>query len=182
MIAVVLLVYIDTAVLNNTLEENSITEHGHNAVLFFAFLVFAVCAKRIPQSRGYLTLVATLFCMMLIRENDMLLDQIVHGFWKYPASIVFLLGVTLAFRSKATTLRPMLAHFEDRSFSYLLVGFLLVVVYSRLQGSGHFWEPALGPQYNPALKSIMQESTEFLGYAILLFGAVLSYLRRFGSG
>lgn len=178
---VVILIYVDTVYLKNTVSEGSLTETVHLLVALICFALFAVGARRFAEERGYLTALATLFLLMAIRENDAVLDQIVHGFWKVPAAAVFFIGAVLVARNRHSVQRPLQNHFQSRSFGYLVTGFLLVVIYSRLFGSGVFWQAALGEAYNPALKGIIQESSELLGYVVLLFGAVLSYLGHFNA-
>ncbi|MGN1150064.1 MAG: hypothetical protein ACI4SY_05085, partial [Sutterella sp.] len=67
-------------------------EAAQEAMLFISALLFALAARRAPQLRGGLILIAGFLCAMLIREFDGFLDMIVHGFWKYVL-MMFLCGV-----------------------------------------------------------------------------------------
>lgn len=181
LIAVPVMARIDLVVLENGLNEESLTEFTHNAVLAVGCLLFGLGARRHADKRGYLILVSAFLLALFIRENDALLDDLIqHGFWKYPSGLVLLGGGIAAYLNRATLRGPFLAHFETRSFAYCLVGLFIVVIYSRIFGSSIFLEDALGDGYNKAIKRIIQESAELQGYLILLFGAIVSSLHGFG--
>ncbi|WP_299355734.1 hypothetical protein [uncultured Shimia sp.] len=179
LIAVPLIVRVDLVVLDTRLGEQSITEYLHSAALGVSCLLFLLGARQYPERRGYLVLLACFLLILFIRESDALLDKIEHGFWKYPALVVLIAAGWLARVYRKTIRIPFLDHFEARSFAYFLTGLFIVIFFSRLFGSSVFLKDALGENYSSWTKTIIQESTELLGYLIMLFGAFLSYLHDF---
>lgn len=180
MVLVVLIVRLDAIVLSDTISEDSITETLHVVITLGSGLIFAHAAVKYPQARAYLVAVATMCGLIVIRENDHLLDHIWHGFWKWPALALALAGLTLILRYKGTLAVPFLQHFQTRSGTFMYCGFLLLVVFSRLFGTSHLWEPVMGEAYDPRIKSIVQEGLELLGGALTTYGAILGLFQRFG--
>ncbi len=56
-------------------------------------------------------------------------------------------------------------------FSLLLAGFLVVVVYSQILGQKELWMAVLDPSIYRPVKDLVEESSEMLGYLLMLFGA-----------
>ncbi len=116
----------------------------------------------------------------MIRENDHFLDQIWHGFWKWPALALGLTGLSLILRFRGTLAVPFLQQFQTRSGTFMYCGFLLLVVFSRLFGTSALWEPVMGSAYDPRIKSIVQEGLELLGGGLICYGAIIGVFQRFG--
>ncbi|ASM72252.1 MULTISPECIES: hypothetical protein [Roseobacteraceae] len=182
LVAVVSVVNLDAVVLGDGISEESFAENLQSLLALGTGLIFVHAAVRYPQARAYLVLVATMCGLIVIRENDYLLDFVWHGFWKWPALMLGLVGVIIAQRHSGTLAVPFLQHFQTRSGAYMYCGFLLLVVFSRLFGTGSLWEPIMGEAYDSRIKTIVQEGLETLGSALITYGAVLAVLQRFGLG
>lgn len=180
LVLVVVVVRLDVLVLSDTISEDSVTETLHVALTLCTGLIFVHGAVRHPQARAYLICVATMCGLIVIRENDHLLDHVWHGFWKLPALALGLTGLALVLRFKGTLAVPFLQHFQTRSGTFMYCGFLLLVVFSRLFGTGALWEPVMGAAYDPRIKSIIQEGLELLGGGLIAYGAILGIFQRFG--
>lgn len=170
-IGVVLIIQIDIRFLGNTLTENSMTEFSQSLLLFFSARVFAMRAWWDIGSRGYLIVGTTLFVCMFVRENDGFLDHIRHGFWIVPASVVAMVGGLSALHWKDSIAKPFLRHFERRETTFIFIGLLVVLVFSRLFGTTSLWQPLMGEAYNASFKTVVQEGLELLGYALIAYGA-----------
>lgn len=180
LVLVVVVVRLDVLVLSDTISEESLTETLHVLLTLCTGLIFVHGAIRNPQARGYLICVATMCGLIVIRENDYFLDQIWHGFWKWPALALGLTGLWLILRFRGTLALPFLQHFQTRSGTFMYCGFLLLVVFSRLFGTSALWEPVMGAAYDPRIKSIVQEGLELLGGGLICYGAILGVFQRFG--
>ena len=149
-------------------------EFTQSAMLGASTALFFLEAKRHPELRHAMVLVAGFLGCMLIREQDYFLDFIWHGFWLWPA-------LALAFSCLAyacTNLRRTLAGLEHfvrwKYFPFLLIGLVIVLAYSRLFGSRLVWELLLGPNFSYSMKTGVEESCELLGYMFILASAVLA--------
>lgn len=174
-------VYLDTTVLGDGVSEESLTEHLHNVFLAVAVAIFVLGAYRHVGMRGYLTLVATLFACMFLREYDAVLDRILHGFWIYPALLTLTVGCLIAWRNRGTTLLPMLHHLQTRSATFVYIGVVLLLFFSRTFGTGTLWEAVMAGAYDPQVKTTVQEGIELLAYLLIVYGAVLSHLHGYGA-
>ncbi|SDE99707.1 hypothetical protein [Sulfitobacter delicatus] len=174
-------VYLDTAVWGDGVSEDSITEHLHNTLLAIAAGLFALGAYQREELRGYLTLAATLFTCMFLREYDAALDRISHGFWIYPALLTLAVGIWIAWRNRGTTLLPLLHHLSTRSATFVYIGVVLLLFFSRTFGTSALWEAVMGAGYDSQVKTTVQEGTELLAYLLITCGAVLSHLHGYGE-
>lgn len=161
------------------IRETSLTEFTQAVLIITSGIIFAVGAYRKPFARGGLTLVAGFMGCIAIREMDMYLDRIFHGFWVYPASALALASITYAIRCRRTVVKPLLWYSREKFFTYLTVGFLILLFFSRLFGTGGLWGLALeGVEGVTAVKSTVQEGLELLGYMLVFIGAFLFQFRK----
>jgi hypothetical protein len=175
------IIYFDVLTLGNTMGESSLVEISQAIAILCSGLFFALGARNNIDQRGYLLIVATLFLCLFVRENDALLDTIVHGFWRVPALIVLGVGTFAVFRNKNTIRAPLSQHTKDSSFWLLIVGFLQLIVFSRLFGSGQLWEHVPGQVDFVVIKRMVQEGLELVSYALIFVGSYLSYKYQFGA-
>jgi hypothetical protein len=174
------IVYLDTNVFAETMSEESLTESLHNGLLLVAIVAFLAGLRRNPDARGYLALATTLFGCMFLREYDMIMDAIWQGFWKVPAVAVLGVGITITLRNRGTVAVPFVQHMQSRQGTFVLVGVLLLVVFTRLFGTGALWEGVMGEDYSPAYKAAIQEGLELMSYLLIAYGSCASYLTNFG--
>lgn len=180
-LAVPLVVYLDTLVLGATIAENSITEYLHNGLLLVSIVAFGVGVVKQPLLRGYLLMVATLFSLLFIREFDAVLDRIWHGFWLYPAVAALIAGAILVALNRATLVVPLLQHYQTRPATFIYIGMLLLAVFTRTFGTGSLWEPIMGDDYQSTYKTIIQEGLELMSYTLIAYGSVASSIAGFGA-
>ena len=176
------LIYLDATVLFGQISETSLTEWTQALLIFSTAALFFVGARKIPTARGYLMSAATLCFCMFLRENDAHFDDIWHGFWAVPVGLVFCFGFAFAVRHKETLRAPFLRHAATREGAYILVGFVVLLIFSRIYGSGDLWRPVMAENYSWEFKAALQEGIELMGYSLLTFGTVLSYRSGFGQG
>ncbi|MCK9563097.1 MAG: hypothetical protein M0R02_10320 [Bacteroidales bacterium] len=177
-----LFVFIDSVVIGHGVTEDSLTEYAQETLLLVSALLFWHGARRHPDSRGFLLLVAGFFGCALIRELDSYLDFISHGFWVWPANLLALATISyVALRCKDTVLEPMAAFIDTKPYFYMVFGLLVVFVFSRLFGSGTLlWDHLLGDNYTHSFKSGVQEGLELFGYIFIGYSAYLYIWRAKG--
>ncbi|MGI6496619.1 MAG: hypothetical protein ACOX5G_11155 [Kiritimatiellia bacterium] len=174
-VSVPLTVFIDLFIIGNYLGERSLTECGQALVLLVSVVLFAHAARRRPEGRGFYRLVAGFFLCCLIREMDLLLDDLLfHGAWAPLASAAALLAILRALRVRSTLLPGAEEFAGTRSFVCVQVGLVVVIVLSRTLGSGTLFWSFMGDDaiYRPC-KTIVQEALESFGYLLVGAGAIL---------
>ena len=171
-------IYLDVTVHKNIVE-NSFVEFGQEALLFATTALFTMQA--IAKCQGGLWLVAGFFGCMFIRELDAYFDMIVHGAWKYFAFVVIAFVFFKAWSlGKENTIASLAAFMKTRSFVFICIGLLIVLVYSRLFGMGELWHAIMGDYFNPLVnrlvKNVVEEGSELWGYALVFWGSVKYWL------
>ncbi|MEM9425322.1 MAG: hypothetical protein AAGA06_01345 [Pseudomonadota bacterium] len=174
-------IYLEVRMLGGTMSEGGLVESVQALLIALCSLTFFLGAHRHPDQRGYLILVAALFLCMFVRENDRVLDQIAHGFWSVPTLLIIAATVVAVAKDRATLLNPLYIHSQRGSFWVLAVGFVQLIVFSRLFGSGLLWDHSAMQAGSDVAKRIVQEGTELSSYALILTGAFMSFETRFGS-
>ncbi|NNE51209.1 MAG: hypothetical protein HKN30_02280 [Sulfitobacter sp.] len=180
-ILVPVVVFLDATILFDHMSEGTLTEWTQAGLIAGTAVLFFIGACTIPAATGYLMSAATLCTCMFLRENDVYFDIIWHGFWIVPVSIVLCLGTAFAIRNRHTLREPFLRHAATREAAFLMIGFIFVLIFSRVYGSGDLWRAIMGPNYTWQIKAALQEGVELMGYSILAFGAFLSFRSGFGQ-
>jgi hypothetical protein len=174
-------VYLDSGILFERMAEVSVTEFAQALLIALTSLLFFLGARRLPQAAAYLMSVATLTAAMLLRENDALFDRVWHGFWIWPVAALFCFGAFYALRRRGTFRQPFRDHLASREAAFLVIGFVILLFFSRIFGSGSLWREVMGADYDFRYKAALQEGIELLGYCLIAYGAVLSARAGFGQ-
>ena len=154
------------------------TEILQTILLLLSTILFFLEARRRSDMRHALILVGGLTGCMLIREQDYFLDMLSHGCWKWPALLLAFGCLSYAGRAFKDSISA-LAHFiRWRYFPLFLAGIVIVLAYSRLFGIGALWKTLLPDGEWRTAKHAIEESSELLGYSIILGSALLLRLEK----
>lgn len=179
MLLVPVIVGLDLMANGGGIRESSLTEYVQEILILASALIFANGAYRKPFARGGLTLIAGFMACIAIREMDIYLDYVFHGFWVYPASLTALCAISYAISCRRTVIKPLLWYSREKFFTYLSIGFLILLFFSRLFGTSEIWRLALGAEADVVgVKSTVQEGLELLGYMLVFIGAILFHFRK----
>lgn len=173
LVGIIFVIKIDVAIFENNLSEVSMTEALQSTLLLVSVIASALRAKLQIRSRGYFVAVATLFTCMFVRENDALLDLVYQGFWVVPAAVSAGFGSLCVYRYRDSIAEPFVRHFEERQTTFVFIGLLLLLVFSRLFGTGSLWQSVMQHGYNPSVKTVVQEGLELLSYLLIAYGTAL---------
>lgn len=166
-------VSLDALVFKNDVEEYSLTEILQSLLVLATALLFVFSAVRCPQTRGFSVLLAGFFACIFIREGDLYLDFIQHGFWKYPVIVTAITASAYALRHRQSFWTTYENFLNTKAHHYLLIGILVVIVFSRSFGSGGLlWKDIMEENYRDVLRNAIQEGLELFGYTLLFYGAV----------
>lgn len=155
-----------------SIQENSVTELTQELLVLAAAVLFGITAWRCPKLSSMLVLFAGLFGCMFIRELDVVFDQVFRGFWFYPALLVAVGTIFYAMRCPRLTFRQLRDHLMTSPFRSVALGLLIVLVISRIAGTGRLWEFILANETTAQYcKNVVQEGLELWGYVIIAAGA-----------
>lgn len=169
-----LLAWLDIHWLGDAVGEWSLVELTQEGFLAASVLAFVRLAMRRPEDRRFAVLAAAFFACMFLREMDEVLDLIVHGFWKYPVSILVAGSLGWASRDWRAALSGLVRFLGARAGTVMIIGIVLLLFYSRLIGMTSLWSGLLGDEYLRVFKNAIEETTELLGYTFIL-AASLAY-------
>lgn len=169
-----LFVWIDFAILKTHLSEYSLTEFSQEFLILSSAIILFVRAYKNQKHRGFLILFAGLFMSMFIRENDYFLDKITKGLWLTIVILTLLATVFIAYKNRKTIIPTISDYQKNRGSSYLILGLFIVIIFSRIFGTGNLWKVILQENYIGYFKTAIQEGLELLGYGIIFLGVVLT--------
>jgi len=141
------------------------------AALFTAFLFWLLSRER-PQSAELMRFFAALSLIACARELDnFTLERGSRDAYKWIAMVPLTWALWQLARARGRLLDQLAVFSRTAGFSLLLAGFLVVVVYSQLLGQKELWLAVLEPDTYRPVKDLVEESSELLGYLLMLFGA-----------
>lgn len=135
--------------------------------------VLMIAAGRRPDLRTVLRLLALAALFAVVRELDGFLDsQWFKGAYKYLNAPIVLAFVVIAFKHRSDLLAELGRAGPPLSMVLMFLGFFLVVGYSQVLGQKELWQAAMGEDYLRLVKNTVEESSELVGFLMILFGAV----------
>ena len=167
---VIAIINIDYFFLENNLSERSLTE-SLQQLLLASVGIFIWSAHKVEESRTLFILVAGFFGCMFLRELDYYFDMIVHGFWVYPTLILASSVIIYSIKHNGSLLRSVRLFSQSNAYFNILVGLVIIMIFSRLFGSGTLWKEVMNDDYHHIYKTIIQEGLELFGYVFLFIGS-----------
>ena len=165
------IVWVEATVVGS-IAEASFTEFAQESLVLAAAVLFGFTAWRCPKLRSLLVLFVGLFGCMFIRELDAVFDRVFHGFWLYPALSLAAGAIFYATRCQKMSFRQSREQLMTSPFRSVCVGLLIVLVVSRVVGTGKLWCFIMGSESaGHFYKNVVQEGVELWGYAIIAAGA-----------
>ena len=157
--------------------ETSLTETLQDVFTFCSALVFFSCAYFSKPLRQACILLGALMLMMFIRESDAALDQyLFDGAWQVLVSVVLLCTGFILRKEVKESYFSLRCFSQTSSFGFVTTGLVIILAFSRMMGRSEIWQSLLGEAYLRAVKNIVEEGTELLGYSIVMIAAVELYV------
>lgn len=166
-----LVIHFEVRYISGVAGENTIIEYLQEAYIFISGSLFFVVAIKHKNKRGFSFLVSAFFYIMFIRELDGLLDQISHGFWKYPAWLLTIVVFIYTFFNLKTTVEPLNRYINHKSFGLMLAGIATLLVFARLYGMGELWQGIMHENYIRPVKNLAEEGVELMAYSLIVFAS-----------
>ncbi len=160
--------------------EVSVTEIAQEAFLFMLGLIFLMVGRFNPGLTPISRLMSVFFFMAFIREFNNQID-----FWFYLVLPLMLLFFWMLYHYRKDLLTSITKLLKIPETGYLVTGFLVTFVFSRLFGRTKLWEAILEADYNRWGKNAAEEGIELLGYSLFLIAGIeilLSVIRSSKKG
>ena len=172
---VITIINVDFFVLENNLSERSLTELSQQLLLLCSVGIFIWSARKVEESRTLFVLIAGFFGCMFLRELDYYFDMIVHGFWFYPTILLASLVITYAVMHRSYLVSSVKEFSQTNAYFNILMGLVVIMIFSRLFGSGTLWKEVMNEDYQHIYKTIIQEGLELFGYLFLFIGSFYQF-------
>lgn len=147
--------------------EITFTEIGQEIILFILFCFYIFLGFKWREIQPVSNLVSLFFLMSFIREFNFLLEQ-----WIYPVLLVLAIFIWLGTRDFKKIEQATIHFFSVPASSWLISGFLITFIFSRLFGRSKFWLLLYNDESYRLAKAATEEGIELLGNTIMLIGAV----------
>lgn len=170
-VGVITTINIDYFLLENNLSERSLTELFQQLLLLASVAIFIWSATKVEESRTLFILVAGFFGCMFLRELDYYFDMIVHGFWFYPTILLASSVIFYSVRHSTYLISSVRSFSQTNAYFNILVGLVIIMIFSRLFGSGTLWKEVMNDDYHHIYKTIIQEGLELFGYMFVFIGS-----------
>lgn len=174
MAGIVLIIFLDAQQPNSIkFSETSYTEYAQEFSLLLTTILFFLCGRLFPNQAVVGYLFGGFFGMAYIREFNTFLDtNVADGTWQALAYSLAALTVFLVYRRRKFFWQQLALFIESMPFGIVILGMLVVFIFSRLYGLHIIWQMTLEENYKYVITRASEESIELLGYAIILIGAL----------
>ena len=156
-------------------------EHAQYLLCGAAAVVFASASRR--SSFGHIfALAACGAALGVIREADAFLDHVAfRGAYKVPAALFGAAGLMRAYIGRASVTDELRRWVATPSFALTASGAFIVLVYAQIVGQKELWQALMGSSYLRPVKDVAEEIQELLGYFLIFFGSIESYVLALAS-
>lgn len=139
--------------------------------------MLAALSRNAPRISEFLRLLACLAMLGAMRELDNLTLQFGWRSGYLWMGLPFALyAVFLVATARGRLLDQIAVFVRSPAFALLATGFLIIVIYAQLIGQKVLWIAVLGPDAYRPTKDLIEESSELLGYLLVVFGAAEAWL------
>ncbi len=175
LVGVIAVVAYDASVNNFTqstyLEDNTLTEWVQEGLLLLMVTISAVCAKKFVVNHHVNVMLAVVAALSLVREfNNHLGDG-----WKVGVLLILIPAGWYFYSNFRAFRQQLIAVAETYAFAIVVIGGLILHVFSRLYGHKTMWTNILGDNYLRTVSRVAEESIELLAYSIILIGITELY-------
>ncbi len=153
--------------------EISMTEILQEVILLFLFLFYLFSGFKNGNIKPLTNIVSLFFLISFIREFNFLLD-----WWFYPVLLIMLMMAWLLYRDHKKLSSASAIFFRHPASAWLLAGFIITYIFSRLFGQSSFWRILYDENNYRLAKAAVEEGLELLGNVIMLISAIEFILQQ----
>ena len=152
-------------------------EFAQLALCLAAAAVLFAAGGRHPEHAVLLRIWGVLGIFAAGRELDYLSERLIaeHAYMVITGPALASAGYLLATRwQEVSRSVPELA--GRSGVALLFAGFFIVVIYSQLIGQKELWQAVMGEGWQRPVKDMVEETSELLGYVLILLGSIELYV------
>ena len=157
--------------------ETSATEYAQEFLLILILLISFFSTRRYGTHRAFNLSLGTMAAIFLVREfNNYAYEHLFPYAWQVGVLAILICYAVFLYRNFGALQKEFTSVANSYSFAILLMGLLIVHIFSRLYGLPFLWEDIMGDGYMRVVVRASEESIELLGYSILFIGVCEFYL------
>ncbi|MEN8117578.1 MAG: hypothetical protein ABFS16_11405 [Bacteroidota bacterium] len=147
--------------------EITLTEIGQEIIFFVLFIIYLCLGFKWKEIQPVSNLVSLFFLMSFIREFNFLVEN-----WFYPVLVVLGIMLWLIIRDWRKIKGAAVEFFSKPASSWLMAGFLVTFIFSRLFGRSKFWRLLYSEENYRLAKAATEEGIELMGDTLMLIAAI----------
>lgn len=169
-------VFLDSGQLQSA--EESYTEIAQEAILFAIVFIGWFVSRNAAQHKKFILFLVLFAAVFFVREfNNYLTDNFFKGAWQSIALFVLIPGIVYFYKNRRQLKEEVLSLKETASFGIIMLGGILLIVFSRIYGNKHIWMNFMGTDYNRTIKEVSEESIELMAYTVIFIGFIELVIR-----
>jgi len=153
--------------------EISVTEILQEFILFILFVFYLFFGYKYRKIQPVANIASLFFLMSFIREFNFLID-----WWIYPVLIIFAVIIWLFYRDFRKMKDSTILFFTQPPSAWLIAGFLVTFIFSRLFGQSGFWQILYDENNYRLAKAATEEGIELLGDFLMFISCVEFVIMR----
>lgn len=170
------IIHYDAARVN--FSESSFTETAQELLLLSIVVVGLLCVRKAQQHTAFLYFLIAIAAMSLVREfNNYLIDNFFRGAWQLGVALIAIPATIYLVKRFQALKNDIIALSDTAPFGILLIGGLILHVFSRLYGKKTLWQNLMQEHYVRVVKEASEEGIELLGYSIIFIACMELFLK-----
>lgn len=158
--------------------ENSYTELAQEAFLFIIILVGFISVRQAKRYKTFTYLLIAIASIFFVREfNNLLSNYLYDGAWETGVLIILISSAYYFYKHAKQLKEDTLALKNTAAFGNLMMGGLLLIVFSRMYGNSNIWESFMGETYQRMIKEVSEESIELMAYGVILIASLEIFIQ-----
>tara|TARA_R110000868_G_scaffold55508_2_gene172626 strand:+ start:835 stop:1431 length:597 start_codon:yes stop_codon:yes gene_type:complete len=164
-------VFLDSTQLQSA--EDSYTEMAQEAMLFLIAIIGWFYSRKTDQYKTFILFLVAFSSVFFIREfNNYLSDNFFKGAWQVGVLIILIPSIIYFYKKRVLLKSDVLALKETAPFGIIMLGGILLIVFSRIYGNKHIWMNFMGDNYLRMIKEVSEESIELMAYTVIFIGFI----------
>jgi len=157
--------------------ENGPVEIGQCVAALAAGGLFTLAARASAARADLLYMLALASVFAGARELDRVFKHLVaEGAHKLVGVVIAIAAATIAWRARGRLIRQLEGFVRTAPAMLLFAACVVILVFAQIVGQQGLWRGLMGDGYIWQVKRAVEEISELLGYLLLLFAAVETWL------
>lgn len=167
---------------NLNFKENSLTEIFQEIYLLIIVLVGLISLRKATRLKTWGYFLVYFAAISFVREfNNFLSANLFEGAWQTGVLIITLGSAPYFYKNLKNLLQEVKQESASSSFGVFIIGFIILMLFSRLYGKKTNWQYLMQDEYVRVVKDASEEGIELLGYSIIFIACMEFFAKAIKS-